>query len=281
MLRPNLLSIYKSSSEERLHKQISLSDVTAVAYLKDPKGRRQNIFGLFSPSRNYHLQAKDEKDSQLWVELIKHEARIDEEEQEILVGSPIAKVSEANDHPRLRGHDYARSEDEQVGSSSPETFEFPTYRTVTGDGVSIPALRRPSAHDFDYSGDDFGPSSDFSDAALPPNSNPSTFGSLLQQRTAPNLKPGSARMPRDSAELIRPGTAQNGSQQSIVKMDQDDERVIWHGYLLVLRSKGGVRKWKRHWVVLRQKNLAFYKTEEVSNLELRKKDPPKHRSHPH
>ena len=83
-------------------------------------------------------------------------------------------------------------------------------------------------------------------------------------------------MPRDSAELIRPGTAQNGSQQSIVKMDQDDERVIWHGYLLVLRSKGGVRKWKRHWVVLRQKNLAFYKTEEVSNLTPKEKPPSIH-----
>lgn len=245
-----------------MHKQISLSDVTAVAYLKDPKGRRQHIFGLFSPSRNYHLQAKDERDSRSWVELIKHEARIDEEEQEILIGSPTTK-GPVMEHSRSRGKDLVRSDDERLGSSSPEPFDFPMHRTVTRDGVSIPALPRPSAYDHDYSGDDMGPSSDFSDTPLPQNPRTSTFGSLLQQRAPVKPKSGPSLTPRPSNEISRPETAQNGSQLSIVKMEQDEERVIWHGYLHFLRSKGGVRQWKRYWVVLRQKNLAFYKSEEV------------------
>ena len=44
---------------------------------------------------------------------------------------------------------------------------------------------------------------------------------------------------------------------------EDDERVIWNGYLLCLKSKGGVKQWKKLWVVLRPKNLAFYKNEQV------------------
>jgi hypothetical protein len=35
--------------------------------------------------------------------------------------------------------------------------------------------------------------------------------------------------------------------------------VVWQGYLLYLRSKGGVRQWKDLWAVLRTKNLALYK----------------------
>ncbi|KAL8720362.1 MAG: hypothetical protein Q9181_007921, partial [Wetmoreana brouardii] len=66
VLRPNLLSAYKSPSEERLHKQISLSDLNAVAHLKDRKGRRENLFCLYTPARNYHFQARDEKDAKAW-----------------------------------------------------------------------------------------------------------------------------------------------------------------------------------------------------------------------
>ena len=263
VLRPNLLSVYKSSSEEQLHKQLNLSDVTAVTILKDPKGRRQNIFGVFLPSRNYHLQAKNDKDAHSWVELLKHEARIDEEEQEILLGRPVANRSRPN-HSNSQIVDSARSDDENLGSSSPEPFNFPMHHTVTRDGVSIPGIRRASVHDFDYSGDDYGPSSDLSDAVPPQTSNTTAFGSLLQQEAPGKPNADAAPMPRDSNDLRRQDTVQNGSQQSIVQMEQDEERVIWHGYLLYLRSKGGVKQWRRHWIVLRPKNLAFYKSKDVS-----------------
>lgn len=260
VLRPNLLSIYKNASEDRLHKQISLSDLTAVAYLKDPKGRRQNVFGLFSPSRNFHLQAKDEHDARSWVELINHEARIDEVEQEMLLGSPLATEPEAQ-RGVFRGED-ERWEQDRLGSSSPEPLDFSPRHSTTRDGVSIPGLRRRSTHDVDYSGDDLGRSSDFSDTA-PAQSSPHAPNSRsVHRRILSESKPNRMPVPAASSQLTRPGTAGEGSQLSIFPMDQDDERVIWHGYLLYLKSKGGVRQWKRHWVVLRPKNLAFYKSEQ-------------------
>lgn len=42
---------------------------------------------------------------------------------------------------------------------------------------------------------------------------------------------------------------------------RDPERVVCQGYLQGLRIKGTVRQWKRLWVVLRLKSLAFYKDE--------------------
>ena len=230
------------------------------------------MFGLFSPSRNFHLQAKDEKDARSWVELIGREARIDEVEQEMLLGSPMAMEAGAG-KIAYRGEENERWDQERIGSSSPEPHEISSQRSTTRDGVSIPGLRRRSTYDMDYSGDDLGPSSDFSDTALPqsltntPNSKTS-FHRRLPSESKSNQKPRSAT----PSQLTRPGTAGNGSQLSIFQMDRDDERVVWHGYLLCLRSKGGVRQWKKHWVVLRPKNLAFYKSEEVSGRYCRKSE---------
>ena len=263
VLRPNLLSIYKNASEERLHKQISLSDLTAVAYLKDPKGRRQHVFGLFSPSRNYHLQAKDEQDARAWVELIRKEARIDEQEYEIFLGSPTnTREGYAPGAEQLsRSEDeMARWEHERLGSSSPEPTDLPSRPSTTRDGIRIPGIRKDSVYNLDYSGNDL---SDFSDAPptnafdsgtsvhIPPRSGPSTF----------EVK--DATVPVKSASASRPGLAADNSQLNGTHLEQDGERVIWHGYLLCLRSKGGVRQWKKLWVVLRPKNLAFYKNEDV------------------
>ena len=42
----------------------------------------------------------------------------------------------------------------------------------------------------------------------------------------------------------------------------DPERVIYHGYLHCLKSKKGVRQWRKLWVVLRPNNLYFYKDDQ-------------------
>ena len=251
VLRPNLLSLYKSSTEERLLKQISLSDLTAVGYLKDPKGRREHVFGLFSPSRNFHLQAKSEADAHAWVELIKKEARIDEEEQGIYPGSPTVPER----YLEHLGHD--RWDHERFGSSSPEPPEVPPSHARTRDGIRIPSIQRMSVHDLEYSGDELAPYSDFSDT--PPQSYPqSSFGTLDKR----NQRAVSSNNIPYKALQQRPTTARTASQTSGFRME-DDERVIWHGYLLCLKSKGGVKQWKKLWVVLRPKNLAFYKNDQV------------------
>ena len=252
MLRPNLLSIYKSSTEERLLKQISLSDLTAVAHLKDPKGRRQHVFGLFSPARNFRLQAKSDADVQAWVELIKHEARIDEKEREISMGNPIG--FEGN--PEQPGHE--RMEHERLGSSSPEPFEMPPrHSTTTRDGIRIPSIRRLSAHELDYSGDELAHYSDFSDTPSQSYMQTPSLGAVMNKGHRAVSNHNTPYVPQQMSE-----TGRNASQVSGFHVEPD-ERVIWHGHLLYLRTKGGVRQWKKLWVVLRPKNLAFYKNDEV------------------
>jgi hypothetical protein len=263
VLRPNLLSIYKSSAEDRLHKQISLSELNAVAYLKDPKGRRKHVFGLFSPSRNFYLQARDEEDVREWVELIKLESRIDEEEQGILIGSPVEVGARGLDNIQREKKD--SWDEERLVSSSPDpTYLPPMPRTTAGDDINIPGRRRPSTYEMDYSGDDLGPYSDLSDAALPQSISKTLSGMTRHLNEQPKFNSGSTPLSHDPNLLYRPGTAPNESQLSVVPTNQDEARVLWHGFLLCLKSKGGVRQWKKHWVVLRPKNLAFYKSEDVS-----------------
>ena len=42
---------------------------------------------------------------------------------------------------------------------------------------------------------------------------------------------------------------------------QDLDRIVWQGWLKLLRTKGGVRQWRRMWGVLRPRNLILYKDE--------------------
>ena len=254
VLRPNLLSLYKSPTEERLLKQITVSDLTAVAYLKDPKGRRDNLFGLYSPSRNWHLQAQSAAEAKAWVELVKHEARIDEAEQEMLLASPTRQKA-----PITLGN-VDRSENDRLGSSSPE----PSIRhsTTTPAGIKIPGFRRPSGPSLDYSGDETGPYSDFSDT--PPGSlaqQSSNFGKFMDMRQ--NDQPMSYPTPlheiQNQTSLARHVSQASGLQLDQQEQQRDNDRVIWHGYLLYLKSKGAVRQWKRTWAVLRPMHLAFYK----------------------
>lgn len=185
------------------------------------------------------------------MELIKREAPQLDEDGPVEIGSPTAHES----HPdRQSGY-------ERWGSSSPEPLEVPGRRSTTRDGIRIPGIRRLSAHELEYSGDELAHYSDFSDTPSQSHAQSSSFASFVKrnQRGVPKNN----NIP--SAEPTQPPPAvRNVSQSSGFHLDQkDDERVIWHGYLLCLKTKGGVRQWKRLWVVLRPKNLAFYKNDEV------------------
>ena len=266
VLRPNLLSIYKSASEEKLLKQINLSDLTAVAYQKDPRGRRENIFGLFSPARNYHVQANDAKDAREWVELIKKEARIDEEEEELALGSPIEnKDGYHNIGDILRSSvEQDDSEHDRLGSSSPEPPELSRHPT-TKDRIQIPGSQNIPLPEFEYSGNEHGSYSDFSDTAPARIYGQSLSLSNSKMRAAAVSNPGG--IAKDPSVPKKSESTRNTSQASGFQVDQDEEREIWHGYLLCLKSKGGVRQWKKLWVVLRPKHLAFYKNDEVRLTE--------------
>ncbi|SPQ26113.1 c649eda8-b650-49c9-bcda-c68ba110dcd3 [Thermothielavioides terrestris] len=251
VLRPNTLSIYKSDKEEKLRHKIYLSDLTAVTLLKDPKNKRQNVFGLFSPSKNYHFQAPTLKDAQEWVDLVRQDARIDEEEDEMFLASPVvhrpsffqgARSSEAEPTRILASPD-------RFPSSSPEPPDPP----IRGLGKSY--ARRPSQMESSgLSGADLASPSDFSDSDVHRIPGAS-FESLAVQH--PSTSPGPSK----------PALAAVGAHRiSVSHHEADPDRVIWQGWMWFHRSKGGVRQWKKSWGVLRPRNLILYKDEAESSV---------------
>jgi len=251
VLRPNNLSIYKDSKEGKLRQKIYLTDLTAVAFLKDPKQRRENVFGLFSPSRNYHLEAQSKKDAGEWVELIRQEARIEEEEEEMMLASPGGTATAAHNgfERSLHQNEQRRLQDERVGSSSPEPMTSDTFRwtpqatTTIGGG----SYQRRTSHTMEYSGNELASYSDMSEPEVVVSRGPS-ISPVREEPLAVQPPAG------------RPMMQKNVSQMSGINIE-DPERVIWHGHLLMLKSTGGVKQWKDIWVVLRLRSFSVYKND--------------------
>jgi hypothetical protein len=231
-----------------LRQKINLADLTAVAFLKDPKQKRQNVFGLFSPSRNYHLEATSRRDAEEWVDLIRREARIEEEEEELFLASPGGNGTGTYNGFDRAMHHYNQSRrlyDERLGSSSPEPHD-PIPRTARTKALGLTGQRRTS-HTIEYSGNELASQSDFSD--LEPSRARGTSSVSIPE------EPGAVQAGD------RPMLGRNISQMSSFNMELDPERVVWQGYLLYLKFKGGVRQWKDLWVVIRPRNFALYKND--------------------
>ncbi len=267
VLRPTSLSIYKDQRETKLRHKVLLQDLTAVAILKDPKGKRDNLFGLFAPSRNYHLQAGTQKDADEWVELIRKEARIEEEEEEMFLASPAANATNYAGLDAAMQRQMANTQiiDDRAFSSSPEPLDpvgrpLPkaNARAAPSGDPSMGVFRRPSH--FDYSGNE------------PASQDESEGEAPGVQRTAhagfrPGSIPENAPAPRHSTQQPRPSFAgRNPSQLSGLAApaspELDQERVVWQGHLLYLKSHRGVRRWSPLWGVLRPKSFALYKDED-------------------
>jgi hypothetical protein len=226
VLRPNCLSIYKDKDETKLRHQINLSEITAVARQRDSKKKMDHVFGIFSPARNYHLGAATDKEAQEWVHLIRTEARIGEEEAEMTIMSPTTGKN------TFAG--FGRSNRDNLMSSSSEAEPRPSSSMAP---EKMHSARRPSQA-LNYSGGEHGSISDFD------------FSDTNMQGSMQSLPPKTPQQKR------------NFSQQSNIGATPDDERVVYHGWLYILKSKGGVRQWKKIWLVLRPKCLAFYKNDE-------------------
>ncbi len=244
VLRPNLLSMYKNDDESGMRASITLSDVTAVAPVK--KANTANVFGVFSPSKNYHFQGASAKDATDWIERIRTEARVDVHD-EIVLASPVAR----NDGQENRNpYEIADlSDDEGDRPSSPEMSQWPVRGQKGQRSRASTTQRQPSAV-HDYSGNEMITSySDFSDAPA---------ASVPQSQSVPPTKTASTT----AGASNRPKVDRNVGQLSGFDATTDLERVIRQGWLYCLKTKGGVRQWKKLWVVLRPKNISFYKTEQ-------------------
>ncbi|KAK2766989.1 hypothetical protein FQN54_006306 [Arachnomyces sp. PD_36] len=231
VLRPNLLSVYKDEEEAELRISITLSDVTAAAAIKPRRSTREHVFGIFSPSKNYRFQALSERDAEDWIDLIRTEARVEGDEDEAF----FAKQENTGMETKKRQFTDTASErsDDNRRSCSPELFRSPSAARGSGRLSYIQ----------DYSGNEISCYSDFSDAPAA-SSKPST---------ALTSVPTNGRPPTNRKASQ---TSEQGGSSSV-----DPERVLYNGYLHCLKSKGGVRQWKKLWVVLRWKSLTFYKDE--------------------
>lgn len=183
------------------------------------------------------------------MELIRTEARIDEDDEEMILSPGAGPPSKAYGFGRF-------AKREGLGSSSSEAEPAPRpSSSVTAENMH--SSRRPSHTLMSYSGNEAGSFSDFSDTPAPGRFRESAVslsnGKKSIDRTSLDATPGDGR----------PDPARNVSQVSGIGQTPDDERVIYHGWLYVLKSKGGVRQWKKLWVVLRPKSLGLYKNEEV------------------
>ncbi|KIH89234.1 PH domain containing protein [Sporothrix brasiliensis 5110] len=277
VLRPNILSIYKTDKEDKLRHKIFLSELTAVSFLRDPKHKRDHLFGLYSPSRNYYFQASSAKDAQEWVEAIRSEARIEEEEEEMFLASPLVRrqsygftnlfhatgnelspynPTHMNNHP-----DAVAEHERRMVSSSPEP-QMPPPRRLSAQQIQQ-QQPRPQQHPYNqpeslaWSGNEMG-LSDYSDGDAQNKLPGMSSESLTAQSPPSSMQPvHPVNEPRRSQTEIR-----NASQSSgLGTLETDPDRVIWQGWLWLLRSKGGVRQWKDSWAVLRPRNLILYKDE--------------------
>ncbi|KAK9416131.1 hypothetical protein SUNI508_09711 [Seiridium unicorne] len=249
VLRPNTLSIYKSDKESKLRHKVYLSDLSAVTLLKDPKQKRHNLFGLFSPAKNYHFEAPSAKDAQEWIELIRQDARIEEEEEEMFLASPIVRRQSYAAVGLLGNNTSGVLKDtsmdrDRLASSSPEPTDALPPKPLSS------STRRPShtVESSGFSGNELVSHSDFSDSEAP--------------RVGASMENLAVRSLSNSAVQLRPILGgRNLSQLSGLNIETDPDRVVWQGWLQFLRHKRGVRQWKNCWAVLRPRNLILYKDE--------------------
>ncbi|KAA8895977.1 hypothetical protein FN846DRAFT_967040 [Sphaerosporella brunnea] len=215
VLRADRLSCYKDQKEYKIHRQIHLCDVTAVAALKDAK--QPFSFGVFSNSKNFHFRAESEEETKDWTDKIWTAVGKQVPEESMMLSSPVHSV----------------------------LANFPGKRSSDTGHARVFSGGRTSLQTLDYSGPDVGSVSSLSDAARV---------SQLSLNYLSGNETAEARPTADPPRMTRNGSGLSSTEQL--------PKVIWHGYLYCLKSKGGVRQWKKYWTVVRNVNIGFYKNEE-------------------
>ncbi|KAJ4509797.1 hypothetical protein HRR83_006877 [Exophiala dermatitidis] len=276
VLRPNLLSVYQNADETDLKASITLSEVNAVAPVR--KAHMENVFGVFSPSKNYHFQGLSPADTADWIAHIRAEARTEDEDDFDILAPQFSSQTTYSDMMLPNTSNYESTDlsaDEVAAPLEATSFSRSPERYTTASSVHGGASRKGSqvtSHQHqrrtstlqEYSGNEqFTTShSDFSDGLG--TSLPRTSALSLHNRP-PVLTPIAS-----SQQLYKNGPPSVGPKSPVPPpatpndpTTVDPERVIRHGYLQVLKShKTGVKGWKWIWVVLRPRTMAFYKDDQ-------------------
>ncbi|KAJ6261895.1 hypothetical protein Dda_2694 [Drechslerella dactyloides] len=249
VLRGSAIGIYKDEQEKKLHRQIQLSELTACAPLKADK--RPHVFGLFSPARNYHLQASTEKELEQWVKTVREVACLEETDEHLLLSPTAAEVQPipipgASVYHAGPSSPTTRPQDGGVGSFTLDYSGASMSSTSElGGMVSQSSLAMPHGGESSASG-------------FRPTSPPAT--GMSAATAVSGTSPGTSAP--QNAGVPEIGVQRQASELSELEGQLNDSRVVWHGYLYFLKSKSGIRQWKKIWVVLRPRNVAFYKNDE-------------------
>lgn len=288
VLRPNLLSIYGNADETDLRESIALSDITAVARVR--KSHLDNVFGVFSPSKNYHFLTPSDKETLDWVTQIRLEARTDDmETYEPPLEPPAPQFSRntANDSSQSHGYDTTdlSADDSPEPAGSPENNRaIHSQRPRTHSNIepyySGPDLYNTSHSDFS----DFAPGT-----SLPknlPGSNPLNrplspipSSNALRPSITNQCNPSQLSMHAETSTLPpAASTSFPTTQQPTTTAGdthRDPLRPIRQGYLTILPSSSSrgpslkLNRTKRLFAVLRPRALSFYKDEtEYSVLKM-------------
>lgn len=268
VLRPNLLSIYGNADETDLRESIALSDITAVARVK--KSHLENVFGVFSPSKNYHFQGITEPEVLDWVTQIRLEARPDDLDLEPL-DPPAPHFSRSRDGPDTSNLGTSYDTTDLSADESPE----PVPGSPTAHPASNGAINRPRGiSNVEFSGTEHQNTSHSSFSDFQPGSSLPKSGYL-----STSLPKQTILSPIASSQQLRPPLQQRNTSQLSVNTaaavvaaaagdsaQADRERVIRQGFISVQSTKTGIRTWKPLWAVLRPYSLSFYKNEQEYSM---------------
>lgn len=266
--------MYRDENETKLRNQVRLSELTAVARQKDPKRRDKHVFGLFTPSRNYHLEASSDAEAQEWVEHIRREARLEQAEEEMMLASPGGARSPYHGFERSIDASMNESMEDHTSGGGHDVAAFSYLPKSRERGHSNLSAQRLSHVEYS-GGEGHGSYSDLSETASPAArmsvlSLAYTEGRPSTSSTAPaqtNSIYGSISSrppvePKNPSQLSTSGPGADAASHPPLPRRQDQERVVYHGWILLLKSKSGVRQWKKIWMVLRPKALALYKSDD-------------------
>jgi PH domain len=231
VLRPFNVSIYADAEHTQLKHLIPLNEISAVAKRRDQKRRptANGLFTIYHPARNFHFDAGKEQAADDWIQQIRSVARIDEYE----TGLATSDGEDDGDHTTL-----GRSSSIAGAKSAP--------RMIPGSAARAQQASAADHGPYGASVGSFSSISSFGAANFP--------GSLVSLSTSPTAA-------ESSAVNAKAGGHRSVSQATA---EVDQERVIKDGRLYLLKSKGGVKKWRPVWTVLRAKSLAIYPNEQVS-----------------
>lgn len=177
-----------------------------------------------------------------WISKIRSESRLNEDEEALLALSKKQEKQDPAALNRQRAYDTTDHSDFEIQerASSPEF------------GRMLKPLQRPQrlASPQDYSANEVTSYSEWSDG---PGSN----------TEMPNSQPTGNELSSSAPTVAQSALSREAGKTNEAGNMRDPERVVCSGYLQCLKIRGKVRHWKRLWVVLRAKSLAFYKDEQV------------------